>query len=527
MGMDIKQRQLLKKYVDLLIQRWRLISICLLLGVTCGLGYYLYVPKVFQSSATLSYERQQINPAKMDPEQGKQLLQDSLATLKELVTSRNSLEKVIQQHSLYAEARSTQPIEDVIEMMRKNIEIKPQGKGDIFTVAFQGGDPQKVVRVTNALAALFIEENLKYREERATETSQYTEKELALSKKVLDEKEQHMRDYKLKFFNEMPDQRQSNLTQLQTLIKQNQETQNSIQELERTKVMAQEQARMQQQLAALSSAQSTVPHNIAPHAETDEERLERLNVYLGQLLEKYTEKHPEVWRTKQMIAQLESKGITPRSGNPQKKVDSSSKNALAASLEGQRLQAQVQQIDLNIQQLRQVLTSLPTQIAQYQKWIDAAPIREAEWNSLTRDYNEMRRHYDQLVANNLQAQSAENLERNQRGSKFKIVDSARLPDKPFKPNFLKILMIAVAGGLAVSVGFVVALDFIDTSFKDVGDLEDYIGVPVVCAIPFVEKSAETRRERFLFRLSLSLVCLYALALIIALVFMWIRGKIIV
>lgn len=525
--MDIKQRQLLKKYVDLLIHRWRLISICLLLGVTVGLGYYVYVPKTYQSTALLSYESQQISPGKMDPEQGRLRLQDSLATLRELVTSRNSLEKVIQQFSLYEEARKKLPIEDVIETMRKNIDIKPQAKGDIFSVAFQGGDPQKVVRVTNGLAALFIEENLKYREERATETSQYTEKELALSKKVLDEKEQQMRDYKLKYYNEMPDQRQSNLTQLQTLIKQNQETQNAILELERTKVMAQEQARMQQQLAALSSTPNTASNALPPHAETDAERLQRLKSYLNQLQGKYTEKHPEVWRTKQMIAQLEAKGVTAGSPTAPGKVDGASRGAVAASLESQRLQTQVKQIDGNIEQLRQVQSALPTQIAQYQRWIDAAPVREAEWNSLTRDYSELRRHYDQLVANNLQAQSVENLERNQRGSKFKIVDSARVADKPFKPNFLKILLVAVAGSLGVSVGAVLMLDFVDTSFKDVGELEDYIGVPVVCAIPFVEKDSETRRERLLFLISLTLIGVYALSLMIALGLMWYKGMIIV
>lgn len=525
--MDIQQRQLIKKYVDLLIHRWRLLGICLLLSVTGGLGYYLYVPKEFQSSATLSYERQQINPAKMDPEQGKQQLQDSLATLSEVVTSRSSLEKIIQQHGLYEAARKRLPIEDVIEIMRKNIEIKPQNKGDIFTVAFQGEQPQKVARVTNALAALFIEENLKYREERATETSQYTEKELALSKKVLDEKEQQMRDYKLKYYNEMPDQRQSNLTQMQTLIKQNQETQNSIQELERTKVMVQEQHRMQQQLAALSSVQSPSMANVPTRAETDEERLRRLKDYLEQLQGKYTDKHPEVWRTKQMIAQLEAKGVSPAGGSAQGKLGGSNRSALAANLESQRLQAQIQQIDLNIQQLRQTLSVLPSQIAQYQKWIDAAPIREAEWNSLTRDYNELRRHYDQLVSNNLQAQSVENLEKNQRGSKFKIVDSARLADKPHKPNFLKILLVALLGGLGVSGGFLVLLDFVDTSFKDVSEIEGFLGVPVICAIPFVEKEVETRRERTVLVCSVSLISLYAAALMIAVAVMWSRGMIIV
>lgn len=525
--MEIKQRQLIKKYVDLVLNRWRLITISLFLGITIGLGYYFNVPKLYQSTSLLSYEQQQINPAKMDPEQGRIRLQDSLATLRELVTSRNSLEKVILQFSLYEEMRKNVPIEDVIDVMRQDISITPSNKGDIFSVSYQGPDPQKVMKVTNGLASLFIEENLKYREERATETSKYTESELAMSKKVLDEKEQHMRDYKLKYFNEMPEQRQSNLAQLQALIQQNQGIQNSIQELERTKVMAQEQMSMQQRLASLRGVGESSQGAASRQPETDAERLQRMRLYLEELQVKYTEKHPEVRRTKQTIEQLEGKVGKGQSPAQPGGVSTSSRAAIAASLEGQRLQAQLRQIDINIAQLREEQAGIPPQIAKYQRYIEAAPIREAEWNGLTRDYNELRRHYDELVAQNLQAKSAENLERNQKGSKFKIVDSARLPEKPFKPNFFKIFLVSVAVSLGLSIGSVLMLDFVDTSFKDVGEIEEVIGVPVVCAIPFIEKDVETRKEKLIFRISVALISTYGVVLLAAIVVLWKKGLIII
>jgi uncharacterized protein involved in exopolysaccharide biosynthesis len=200
---------------------------------------------------------------------------------------------------------------------------------------------------------------------------------------------------------------------------------------------------------------------------------------------------------------------------------------MASSLEGQKIQAQLKQIDVNITQLREEQAKIPPQIVQYQRWIEAVPTREAEWTSLTRDYNELRRHYDQLVAQNLQAQSAENLEKNQKGSKFKIVDSARPPEKPFKPNFLKIFFVAIAVGLGISIGSVLALDFIDTSFKDVGELEEYIGVPVICAIPFIEKEDEIRKEKRIFRLSVVLISLYGSVLLAVIAVMWKKGMIIV
>lgn len=526
--MDTKQRQLIRKYVDLIISKWWLVAASVLVSVTLGLVYYLNVPKSYISNALLSYEQQQINPARMDPEQGRSRLREALPTLQQLVTSRTSLVKIITQFSLFEGARERLPIDDVIEMMRKDIDIKPAAQGDIFSVSFRGTDPEKVAKVTNALASLFIEENLKYREERATETSKYTESELAMSKKVMDEKEQVMRDYKLSYFNEMPEQRPGNLVQLQGLVAQNQAIQNSIQDLERTRIMAQEQIGIHQRLFPMRTA------TVAPtgggatrQQESNAERLVRLRGYLDGLLVKYTENHPEVVRTKQLIEQSEQHG-----GNVQVApagIASSVPNRAShiPPMEIQRLQLQSKDIDANIKQLREAQTAIPAQIAKYQRWIEAAPVREAEWNALTRDYTELRRHYDQLVSQNLQAQSAENLEHSQKGSKFKIVDSARLPEKPFSPNFLKMFLVALAIGFALGFGYLFVLDFIDTSFRDVNELEEYIGVPVICAIPFIEKEAELKKDKIISRVTLALVSGYGAVLLAAIAIMWVKGLIIV
>ena len=528
--MDNKQRQQIKKYVDLVIERWRLIASCLLVAVTAALIYYLAVPKLYQSSSVLSYEQQQINPTKMDPEQGKNRLQEAVATLQELVTSRNSLEKLINQFALYTGPRSKLPIEDVITLMREDIVIIPASKGDIFSVTYQGENPEKVMKVTNALASLFIEENLKYREERATETSKYTQDELEMAKKVMDEKEQVMRDYKLKFYNEMPEQRTSNLERLNTLNEQNQRFQESIQNLERTKIMAQEQVAMLQRLAAARAgteqAQQSGSGLSARENLSDAERLVQLRQYYNSLLVKYTDKHPEVRRTKELIDQLSgrSKG---QSASQQRPMSTGRGASYADSAEIGRLQIQISEYETSIRQLRAELGNLPTEISKYQRWIEATPVREAEWNALTRDYDELRRHYDELVARNLQAQSTETLERKQKGSKFKIVDPARQADKPFKPNFFKLFVAAIALGLGLGFVGTLLLDFIDTSFKDAGEIEEYVGVPVICAVAYIEKEAESRRKKTMFIASVVFFSVYGVVLLGMIVLLWLKGLIII
>ena len=529
--MDNKQRQQLKKYVDLVLGRWQLIVSCLLLGVGAGLVVYLTIPKSYRSTSVLSYEQQQISPTNMDPEQGRNRLQEAVATLKELVTSRNSLEKVITQFDLYPEQRTKLPIEDVIQIMRENIDITTS-RGDVFSVSFQDRSPDKVMKVTNALAALFIEENLKYREERATETSKYTQDELDMAKKVLDAKEQVMRDYKLKYYNEMPEQRAGNLERLNSLNEQGQTLQESIHNLERTKIMAQEQINMMQRLAGTrSSLEQAMSAGTGPAAGapvSDADRLEQLRRYYDTLLIKYTDKHPEVRRTKQLIEQLQARVDTGQeSGRPPAGAGGAGSAQLADSMEMGRLQIQIGEYDASLRQMRTQLAALPAEIGKYQAWIEATPVREAEWSALTRDYNELRRHYDELVARNLQAQSTETLERKQKGSKFKIVDPARLPDKPFKPNFLKIFLAAVALGLGLGLGVTLALDFVDTSFKDPLELEEYLGVPVACAVAYIENSDEIGRKRKRFLFSVVLLSFAALALVTAILVLWLKGRIII
>ena len=99
--------------------------------------------------------------------------QEIVGTVSQQITSRTSLESLINQFDLYKDLRSQLPMEDVVDIMRnKHITIRagPQS-GNTFEVSYQGRIPRTVLLVTNALAAKFIEENIRCREETVSETS--------------------------------------------------------------------------------------------------------------------------------------------------------------------------------------------------------------------------------------------------------------------------------------------------------------------------------------------------------------------
>jgi hypothetical protein len=155
-------------------------------------------------------------------------ISERLTTISEEILSRTRLEKVIGEFDLYPDLRGKASMEDIVEMMRGVIQVKvhypfqdsgrPRGEGqNTFSVSYEGKDPRTVMMVTNKLAALFIEENLKVREMRAEWTSEFIIKELDGMENLLKRKEQDVRNYKERYMGELPQQLEANLKILERL----------------------------------------------------------------------------------------------------------------------------------------------------------------------------------------------------------------------------------------------------------------------------------------------------------------------
>ena len=528
--METNQAEQIKRYVDIVFRRKALILTCFLLGIAAGLAFYLRQPKIYSSSSLLSYQQQRVNPARMSPDDELRI-RDIVSTLTQIVTSRTNLEQIITDLELYEDLRQKMPMEDVIEVMRKNIEITPSNRGDTFQVAFSGSDPAQVARVTNALAARFIEENLKEREKRASETSAYTKDELQMAKEMLDRKEAILRDYKLKNYNEMPEQQTNNMARLIALQEQYQNRQDSIQDLERTRVLIQDQIAARRSIIAENEslrvvlAQGRTPQPVQV-VESDRDRLKRLNAELQQLKQKYTDKHPAVKQLNRRITQLEQS--LALEGAPQSSADGSEGPGPVQRQDENLLdlQLQLKDIALSIKALTKEKEELQKTIKEYETWVAAAPIREAEWSALNREHGELRRHYDFLVSQNLQAGSALNLERKQKGSQFRIEDSAQVPVKPIKPDFLRIMAIALAAGCGIGGALAFGLDLLDTSFRSPASIESALGVEVICSVPYLPLKREIIKKRFFQVLGWILFIAGCLAIAAAFVYFYQQGQII-
>jgi uncharacterized protein involved in exopolysaccharide biosynthesis len=111
---------------------------------------------------------------------------------------------------------------------------------------------------------------------------------------------------------------------------------------------------------------------------------------------------------------------------------------------------------------------------------------------LTRDYQNAHETYQSLLRKSQEAQQAENLERRQKGEQFKVVDPARVPGKPFKPDIPKIFLFALLIGMGGGFGLAFLREQMDRSFRDAEDVEATLGFRVLANIPKVETKTEKK-----------------------------------
>jgi uncharacterized protein involved in exopolysaccharide biosynthesis len=301
----------------------------------------------------------------------------------------------------------------------------------------------------------------------------------------LKRKEQDIRNFRERSMGQLPQQLDANLRILERLQQQLQTTSENMRSAEDRSVLLRNQIEQTQGLRSdLSSGGQDISGRRIPE-DTLITQLSNLNKRdLVSAQAKYKENHPDVIDLQKRIANLEPKvkdllekqGAARTENLPPPTADPTTA----------RLTQYTEQYNsalLEAKRAREEVKKLKEQIALYQRRIEDTPRREQELTLLTRDYDLLKTNYQSLMDKKIQAQMAENLERKQQGEQFKILDPARLPERPIKPDRNKILLIGSVIGLMGGLGLAWFRESVDQSFHAVSDLEDYLGIPVIATIP--------------------------------------------
>lgn len=469
-------------YIEILYKRiwYIIIPFTVSVGVAIALCYFL--PKSYRSSTMILVEQQKV-PENYVKSSVSSSIEDRLGTIREQLLSRTLLQKVIDEFKLYRKEAIDKAPEEIIEMMRKQIEIKVEkGKKNIgaFSISYEGEDPYSVMQVTNKLTSLFIEENLKSREEFVMGTTSFLDNELEGIKAELQKQEASLQEFKKRYMGALPEQMTANLQTLTRLQADMQATTDAL-------------ARAEERKSAFLAGKGTmvVRDNIII-ADPENTRLTQMEREFADLKSRFTDKHPEVIQKKNEINELKRNIMAANAEREQHPSGRSSRPVLSPAEVA--LQNQFEEINLEIGRLKARQKALEMQTAEYQARVENTPAREQQMLAIQRDYENTKGHYQSLLDKKLNARISENLEKRQQGEQFRIMDPANLPIKPYKPDQKKIILFGLLGGLAAGIGLAYLREMVDTSFARPEELEEAFQLPVLAAIPNISIALKKERK---------------------------------
>ena len=490
-------------YLEILRRRIGVQLVCLLVGLVGAGVVFLVVPKVYRSSTLILVESQKvpiefIKPVTVDT------IEERLISIQQQIFSRTLLQKIIEEFGLYKDDLKSKPLEDVIEDMRKDMKVTTETDRlrrniQAFTIAYEGNEPLTVMKVTNKLAALFIEENLKVREQLVEGTTEFLEQELQGGKEKLDLQEKQISEYKNKYMGQLPQQIEANLRTLDRL-------QFDLQNVTETMRMAEEKREIMRD--ALNDPTGAVATPGAP-ASSLSVHLQQLRARLMQLQSEYKDTYPDVVETKRQVQELEAKlaggasqGETGgQTGAAQAAPEASGDQGARAAGEPEGahtrgLDGQLRIVEVEIMVRKQRRAQIEKQIKEYERRVAATPMREQQLSILLRDYENNRRNYEVLLNKKVTAKISESLEKRQKGEQFRIIDPANLPIKPMKPDPLKILLGGFVAGLGLAGGAIWWMDLRNLPFRRSEEVEAALECPTLATLPLMSGlwEDEPRRE---------------------------------
>jgi polysaccharide biosynthesis transport protein len=433
-------------------------------------------------------------------------LQERMQSITQQILSRTRLLHIIDQFNLYAASHSQPSRDQKVDVMRKDIGIElvrdDRNRITAFNVSYSSKDPRIAQQVTSELTNLFINENLEVRQQQSEDTTQFLEGQLETARKTLSDQEEKIREFKGLHVGELPAQVGSNLQILAGLQSQLQTEEDALNTAKQQRVYLET---LVNQYRSLQGTPKTAGGSTTVGLPAIDQELEKLKAQLADLSSHYTDRHPDVRKVKQQIADaektrdgivadLKAKKSAPADPDAAATNPDSSTTTDASSPMVQ-LQGQLQSNRAEIANRERAVVDLKAKVVDYQARLNQEPVREQQLSDLTRGYEQSKANYDGLLKKKNESAMATSMELLQQGERFRIIDPPSLPVKPDFPNRLKFCGIGLGIGLALGVVVAGAFEMMDDRVYDEKELQKLLPVEIISEIPALTVAADEQRER--------------------------------
>ena len=500
-------------------------------------------PPVYRSMATILIEEQEV-PSDLIRSTITSYATQRIQTINQRVMTRANLMQIIEKYDLYRSNKRTETTEEILERMRKDVSVqminadvidprsgRPTAATVAFTLSFDGESAAVTQKVASELTTLYLNENLKNRAEKASETYTFLTAEADKLREHIAELETQLAIFKEKNADRLPQ-----LAGLNTQLRERTEDElrdvdNQLRSMDDRKFYLEGQLGQinpltptmgesgQQildpvtQLKTLRSQYISATSKYSPDhpdvvrlrrqiegleketgsvnsATEQAKELAALRTELAAAQEKYSAEHPDVIRlSKAVAAQEEALKNLKNKPVPESEVAKNNPDNPAYLT----LQAQLAGIKGEVQSLKVQREQLKTKLSDYEKRLQQTPDVERKYLVLNRDYENSVRRYQELTAKQNVAQVGQELEKERKGERFSLIDPPQLPEKPIKPNRPAIIILGLLLSIGGSLGFVTVAESMDRSVRGVRGVISVLEFPPLSVIPYLPTSEDMVR----------------------------------
>jgi succinoglycan biosynthesis transport protein ExoP len=403
-------------------------------------------------------------------------IEDHLWTVREVLFSDPIIQLAAKESNQYRGLqRGLSP--DQLEQFRQSLGIKVDSEHS-FQLSYETVDRYDAMNVTNKLAELFVHKASADREQKTAEAANVIDGQLDALKQRLEAQSRQMHDYKTKAVNALPDHFDNNLRNIESTRDQILDRETKIAEEEAKKVSS------QRELQDLES-KGVLDQPIVQEKTADDMKLDELRIRLAELQTKYTSRHPSVIGLKQQIADLE-KTI---SSHPKKGRSEPSATYLRYS----QLKSELEGIDQRIAAYRRDQKTLKAQLDRYSQQLEATPQHEKVIEDMDRELKVGDMQFHALLDKQLDTKLAQGIQKSESGIAFTVAEPAGLPQAPYSPQRLRLILMGIAAGAGLGLGLIFLLEQNDTTFANVDDFQSFTTLPVAGVVPHVEYKNEARK----------------------------------
>jgi uncharacterized protein involved in exopolysaccharide biosynthesis len=517
--------------------------------IVITIGIAVLWPPTYRSTATILIEQQEI-PQDLVRSVITTYADQRVQVISQRVMTSQNLLALIDRYKLYPDIRDREPREKLLETMREDINMRMISAGVIdprsgqptratiaFSVSYDSRSPDLALKVTNDLSSLYLNENLSSRSERSKQTAAFFSEESARQQARIAELDQRLAQFKENHQNELPELEAQNIQTADRTELELRAVQDKISSLESQRVLLEAQLAQispnsqvfsdngqrvfgaEDQLKALKARLAGLKGRYGPdhpdvistereieglQQEVNSEdgtpdRLRQLSAARTELaaaLEKYSADHPDVVRLRREVDSLEKAASTEDQASNPRIARTHADNPVYIQVKGE-----IDSVNLERENAIKERDELQRKLSSYDKRMAQSPEVERAYREIVRDLEAAQFKYGEILGKQSEAQIAVNLETEQKGEKFTMIEPPQPPEKPVSPNRIAILVVGLILSLALGAAAVVGREAFDASVRGPKDIRDLLQVPALASIPVIATAAEIERRRRIARYS--------------------------